>query len=139
MDKQFIAEILSCLTIDQYNFLGSHLSRLFYLNVKGYVIPIYGLHSYTDKPASQNPILHCLSLYFNEKGGLVNSVCGYILLGRRQFIQESKMVNSIERLQVHQWTFTGFPRGSRLELSASDDCYIKLTNIKGLKYNCDSF
>ena len=185
--------------IDQYNFLGSHLSRLFYLNVKGYVLPIYGLHSYTDKQASMlvkfgglipavnakgeemrisdtitllndmcifapaslvdsriqwEPIddrtvkaifktKYCTvsaNLYFNEKGELVNfsSQDRYCLeedgsckkvkwstpLKNYRYINGLLLASCVEAV----WNY---PQG--------DDCYIKVTNIKELKYNCDSF
>lgn len=38
--------------IEQYNFTGSKLVRLFYLRLKMFGIPIYALHSYTDRDAS---------------------------------------------------------------------------------------
>ncbi len=38
--------------IKQNNFTGNNLLRLFYLDIKGYVIPLYALHAYTDKQAS---------------------------------------------------------------------------------------
>ncbi len=38
--------------IKQSNFTGNNPIRLFYFNVKGYFLPLYALHSYTDKQAS---------------------------------------------------------------------------------------
>jgi hypothetical protein len=38
--------------VEQHNFFGDHLRRLFYIKLKSFGIPVYGLHSYTDKNAS---------------------------------------------------------------------------------------
>ncbi len=37
--------------VEQYNFFGDHLTRLFYLSLKMFGIPVIGLHSYTDEKA----------------------------------------------------------------------------------------
>lgn len=57
--------------IEQYNFTGSKLVRLFYLRMKMYGIPIYALHSYTDKGASMVGKLAGLFNVINTKGNVM--------------------------------------------------------------------
>jgi DNA-binding MarR family transcriptional regulator len=138
LDKQFITEILSCLTIDQYNFLGSHLSRLFYLNML-FLYMVY-IPILTNLQAKTRYCTVSADLYFNEKGGLVNSVCGYIYCLEED--SSYKKVKWSTPLKDYRY-INGLLLASRVEAvwnyPQGDDCYIKLTNIKGLKYNCDSF
>ena len=70
--------------IEQYNFAGSKLVRLFYLRMNMFGIPIYALHSYTDKGASMVGRLAGLFTVLNSKGNemrisdtitLLNDMC----------------------------------------------------------------
>lgn len=70
--------------IEQNNFTGSELVRLFYLRMKMFGIPIYGLHSYTDKGASMVGKFAGLFTVINAKGNemrisdtvtLLNDMC----------------------------------------------------------------
>lgn len=53
---------------EQYNFTGSNLVRLFYLRMKMSGIPIYALHTYTDKEASMLGKVAGLFTVINSKG-----------------------------------------------------------------------
>jgi hypothetical protein len=70
--------------IEQYNFTGSKLVRLFYLRMNMFGIPIYALHSYTDKGASMVGKFAGLFTVINSKGNemrisdtitLLNDMC----------------------------------------------------------------
>lgn len=70
--------------IEQNNFTGSKLVRLFYLRMNMFGIPIYALHSYTDKDASMVGKFAGLFTIINSKGNemrisdtitLLNDMC----------------------------------------------------------------
>lgn len=72
------------ITIKQNNFTGSRLVRLFYLRMNMFGIPIYALHSYTDKEASMVGKFAGLFTVIDSKGNemrisdtvtLLNDMC----------------------------------------------------------------
>ncbi|SDM60290.1 DUF6544 family protein [Acetanaerobacterium elongatum] len=72
------------LDIEQYNFLDTQLIRLCYMKLKVYGLPIYALHSYTDKKANMHIKLAGLITVADAKGQemrisdsitLLNDIC----------------------------------------------------------------
>jgi hypothetical protein len=57
--------------IEQHNFTGSKLVRLFYLRMNIFGIPLYALHSYTDKGAFMLGKLAGLFTVINLKGNVM--------------------------------------------------------------------
>jgi hypothetical protein len=54
--------------VEQYNFFGDELARLFYMRIKKFGIPVYGLHSYTDESAGMLIKLAGIVTVVDEKG-----------------------------------------------------------------------
>lgn len=70
--------------IEQNNFIGKELIRLFYLRMKVFGVPTYALHSYTDKNASMVGKIAGLFTIINARGNemrisdtvtLLNDMC----------------------------------------------------------------
>lgn len=56
------------ISAQQYNFFGDQLTRLFYMKLNTFGIPVYGLHSYTDQHANMRVKVGGLFTVVDAKG-----------------------------------------------------------------------